>query len=513
MSRRSSLLVAGGTLLAIPAIVLFLRLPALPQAVIDWDESVYLLMARSMLQGHVPYTAVWDHKPPGLYALFALAQLLFGQSILAIRILALAVVTVSCWLLLLYGRRALGSWAIGALAALFYAVFSLQNGGLATNSEILLAPFTIGAFLLLSVRGGVPAAIWPGRVVSFLVIGLLLGVAIQIKAVAAAELLALLALVGVTPWTSRRLGQPARGRAALAAAGLVTGGALLPLLAVAAYFAVSGHFSDYYYANVTANLIYARSAQFSWTALSQALVAQARGGLLLWTGAAAAGALAWLVRRRHTRITLDLAALGVWLAFVLVAVLASQRIYWHYFLQALPPLSLLAAAGIVHAARLDSALSRARQALLIAMVLALGLAAPLAGAVRRSLDEAAALLQRTPRVDVSVYTAAYLRERMAPDDYLYVADAGPILYYLTGARIPTKYVLPAFLNRPEVAAMTGADPLAELERIMALRPRYVVLVEEYLHDPAFLAALQVHLARDYVLEQTIEGQLLYRLRS
>lgn len=505
------MLIAGGALLACGLLVLFLRLPALPQAVIDWDESVYLLMGRSMLQGHLPYTAIWDHKPPGLYALFALAQLLLGPSILSIRLLAVAAVTASCWLLLLYGRRLLGSWAIGGLAALFYAVFSLQNGGLATNSEILLAPFTVGAFLLLGVGSGVPAAIRPRRPGVFLAAGLLLGAAIQIKVVAAAELLAVLALIGVTPWVSRWLDQPATPRAALSSAALVTLGALLPLLVVAAYFAVRGHFADYYYANVTANLIYASSAQFSWALLSQALAAQLRGGLLLWTGAGAAGVLAWLIRRRHPRIAVALAVLGAWLAVVVAAVLVSRRIYWHYFLQALPPLSLLAAAGIAHAVRLDSALPRARQALLLALILALGLAAPLARPVRGSLDEAAALVRRTPRVDVSVYTADYLRQRMAPDDYLFVADAGPVLYYLTDARIPTRYALPAFLNRPEVAAMTGVDPLAEMERIMALRPRYVVLVEEYLHDPAFFDALQAHLARDYVLEQNIEGQLLYRL--
>ena len=28
---------------------------------------------------------------------------------------------------------------------------------------------------------------------------------------------------------------------------------------------------------------------------------------------------------------------------------------------------------------------------------------------------------------------------MAPDDFLYVADGQPILYFLTDAKIPTKY--------------------------------------------------------------------------
>jgi hypothetical protein len=59
--------------------------------------------------------------------------------------------------------------------------------------------------------------------------------------------------------------------------------------------------------------------------------------------------------------------------------------------------------------------------------------------------------------------------------------------------------------------MAGIDPLAERERIMALRPRYVVLPEDYQRDPAFLARLQTHLAEDYLLERSLQGILLYRL--
>lgn len=45
VNRRKFLLLAMAVLLACGASALFLRLPALPQSVIDWDESFYLLMA------------------------------------------------------------------------------------------------------------------------------------------------------------------------------------------------------------------------------------------------------------------------------------------------------------------------------------------------------------------------------------------------------------------------------------------------------------------------------------
>jgi len=43
-----------------------LRISTFFQSVIDWDESVYLLMSKSILDGNLPYIQVWDHKPPDI---------------------------------------------------------------------------------------------------------------------------------------------------------------------------------------------------------------------------------------------------------------------------------------------------------------------------------------------------------------------------------------------------------------------------------------------------------------
>lgn len=512
MRQRRTLLTNLSALALLAALVLFLRLPALPQSVIDWDESIYLLVARGLLHGSAPYTAIWDNKPPGLYVLFALAQVLFGQTVLAIRLLAVAAVTATSFLLWLYGRIVLGGWAIGALAALFYAIFSMQNGGMASNAEIMFAPLTVAAFLLLGARTGAPATLQPCRRLTFLAIGLLLGLAIQIKSVAAMELLAALALVGLAWLISRRQGAPQTREAALAAA-LMAGGAALPLLVAAAAFAVTGHFADYAYANVTALLIYVRNAPPTTPgAIIAALLSQVRGAALLWAAALAAVPLALMIRQRHARAAMKLGALGLWLLFALAATMLSRRFFAHYYLQVLPPLSLLAAAAIVQAATLDSGLPRARRALLIGLIVVIGLVQPAAGYARQSLAEVEALVRRTPRVELLAYTASYLRERMAPGDYLFVAEGPPILYYLTDASIPTRFVLPPMLNG-DLAPMTGLDPLAELDRIMDLRPRYVVLTEDYQRDPVFLDRLRKRLAGDYVLERSIQGILLYRLAS
>jgi 4-amino-4-deoxy-L-arabinose transferase-like glycosyltransferase len=99
-SRLSIVTVAFGFAL----LVLVLRSATFFHSVENWDESLYLLAARSVLDGHTLYTEIWDHKPPGIFYLCALGQLVFGRTVLSIRILAWLAVTASSLLLFLLGR-------------------------------------------------------------------------------------------------------------------------------------------------------------------------------------------------------------------------------------------------------------------------------------------------------------------------------------------------------------------------------------------------------------------------
>lgn len=113
---------------------------------INWDESIYLLISRTMLDGQLLYLDIWDHNQPFVYVLFALGQLVFGKTILSIRLLACVAVATTSLLLYRIGRTTFGEDQQGAVvAAGLYAVFTVSSGGLATNTEILFAPFTVAA--------------------------------------------------------------------------------------------------------------------------------------------------------------------------------------------------------------------------------------------------------------------------------------------------------------------------------------------------------------------------------
>ena len=131
------------------ALVVGMRLDSFRHTVLDPDEAIYVLMAESVVAGRTPYTEVWDHKPPGIYFLFAVVQRVCGRSIAALRLVTCLAVTISAFLLLCCGRFVLRRPAAGYVAAAIYAAFSTANGGLAANTEIFFTPFVVSGFYLL----------------------------------------------------------------------------------------------------------------------------------------------------------------------------------------------------------------------------------------------------------------------------------------------------------------------------------------------------------------------------
>lgn len=67
-------------------VAVFVRLPYFTYAVIDWDESTFILMGDSLLRGHLPLTALSVLKPPLAYLPYAFFIHLFGHSIAAVRL-------------------------------------------------------------------------------------------------------------------------------------------------------------------------------------------------------------------------------------------------------------------------------------------------------------------------------------------------------------------------------------------------------------------------------------------
>ncbi|MBV5262374.1 glycosyltransferase family 39 protein [Synechococcus moorigangaii CMS01] len=129
---------------------LLLRFPFFFQDVIDWDESTFILMGQSLLDGHLPYTEIWDNKPPLLFAVVAAFIKIFGKTIVGVRLAGSVCVAISAFFLYLILKQ---GWGIrGAIIASFVSIYTMTvvtSGQSLMSEHIALVP-VMSAFYILS---------------------------------------------------------------------------------------------------------------------------------------------------------------------------------------------------------------------------------------------------------------------------------------------------------------------------------------------------------------------------
>jgi 4-amino-4-deoxy-L-arabinose transferase-like glycosyltransferase len=462
---------------------LALRAPGFMAAALDPDEGLYMVQAAAWHDGGWPWIAVWDMHPPGAPALLALVHALVPEPVIAMRLAgALAVAATAIGLHAL--ARRLGAGAGTALAAgLLYVAHSVVLGGLATNTEILFAPFIVlAAWLLL----GETLAEAPPRIAVVLTAGLAAGCALFIKQVSAVESAALwLTMVGI----GLGAGRIRPGRLVVLAL-VFAAGAGFPTLATAAGYWWAGHGDLWVQANLVGPLRYGGLVVDGPGPRRGVLGALPHLG---WLGLAALGLLAAPGEaRRLARLLLP------WLAAAGLAVVAPWKFYDHYFLILLPPLCLLAALGLAALARRVLRARFRRRGVVIAV--ALLAAMPVMEMLLPRLAGGLGLRGEDPARQVARLAA----DALAPGEALYIANWHPIAYLLAGQPPPTRFAFPGHLAG-HFARLTGVDADAELARVLALPPGAIVVAPArwWQVRPEARAAIEAALARGYVLAGTV----------
>lgn len=74
------------TLFAYICVSVLIRFPFFFRDYMDRDESTFILMGQSWADGFLPYTQLWDLKPPLVFLFFAAIIEIFGRSYIAIRL-------------------------------------------------------------------------------------------------------------------------------------------------------------------------------------------------------------------------------------------------------------------------------------------------------------------------------------------------------------------------------------------------------------------------------------------
>ena len=481
-------LVAAAGMLVLAAWVVAVRWVSFDVSSSDADESLFLLIGGRWLNGHLPYADIWDVKPPGLFAIFALAQRAFGPGILAARILsALAVFTTSL-ALHRFARRHLGGKSVAIAAAGIYPAYSLILYGLRSRPEMLLAPLVVLG-LDLAVRewrrGSREAA--TSRVV---VAGLLFGAAVMIKQTAIFE-----AILAAGLLSTRSAGAPGSRRFDLRAFVLFGIAGALPTFGFLAYFALSGVEPALYLApfvgashRLGGDGITFVGGALRFLPMLKPIVPLFFGFLLFCTE--------WRPLRASGQAD-GCRALALWVFASAAGIIAMRSMYFQYMQPLVPPF-LLASLVVIRLFALRIERAQIRPLVVAGSCLVLAVY-PMLWLVFSERENAG--WSPLPAKVVAHLQALGLQ----PSDSLYVPDQETTLYLLAGARIPTRF--PQAQHLVCDFTLPDTDQAAEIHRIMAGAPRFVLVSHQRpwmaCERPDRLAIVDAALALGYDREATI----------
>jgi 4-amino-4-deoxy-L-arabinose transferase-like glycosyltransferase len=443
-------------------VALALRAPSFGVTGLDWDESLYVVMAQRWLQGGLPYVAVWDQHPVGLPALLAASTWLIGDGLLAARIACLLAVTGTAMLLYVLLARRADAQLAGWLAALFYLFYMSRPDGLAANTEVFNnLVVSAASFLLL---GQFITGTRRVRAVAMFVSGLLLGIGLQFKYVVLPEAVLLCCAV---LYKMLRGGEGLGRTLSLAVLALI--GGLLPTTLATFYFWYAGVLPTYLDANWRANVAYLDSPLTLAT-----ILARLRFGLLPLIGL-----LPWpimllaLVRDAKTRQRY--ATLGVWLLLWLIAasldVAAPLKLWKHYFNALVPPLCLVAGLTV----QLLADRTGPRRQWLLGSVIVVVLA-PAVGLMVKHIPSSWAI----DRTNVPRTIAEFINQNGSNGHDVYVFNYDPLVYAYAHAEPPTRFVLGIELS--EFSESAGSRPAGEITRILGSTPHWIVVAEPSPYD-------------------------------
>lgn len=427
-------------------------------SVIDHDESTYILIADALRNGEIYLKDVIDTKPIGIFILFGFFQTLFGKSILVIRIITALWIALTAWGLYLVHREFLRtsgtSVANPAPAATgiiyLFATSTYTYYGIAPNTELFFALFSVLALLII---------LRHTHVAWFMLSGLLLGLGFMIKYVVLFDALAI-GLFYV--WQDVRKERPwshwfVRG-AAMAL------GFLIPLGLTWLYYLRIGLGDVFYFYSFELS-----SRYFTDPPIYKYIFYVVENfvrffPLTIW----------YFISLWYWRITgpaLPFFAL-LWGALAMFIILVPGKLFGHYFLQFLLPMSLLAGSFFDDRRPLSGVWRWIRRPgigwpiLIVMIVLNI-------------------FFQKKDYYDKPDYprlVAAFLKERLEPGDILYTGDYHHIVYHLTGMKSPTAYIHRSLIWDADNYEALGITADEAFDNIFLQKPRFVLVEKELKPD-------------------------------
>ena len=484
----------GALILALA--VLVTQFVGLGREVMDPDESTFILMGADVANGHLPFVAQFDLKPPMIFLLIGGVLGAFGKSLVAVRLLGDFLLFGTAMLTFRFSRHVASDWAaLGG--ALVYIAFASMDLGQPTYSELPALFFGMGALLALARS---PVSLRYAALSGFLM---------ALAVLSRSNLYPLpIAFGALLLATALRKSNHVHTRAWLAF-GL---GGLVPPIALVLTYAAAGQLDVLKLAMIDVPLAYAQQVgpidalidnirQFYVTSTLEPLIVIPMVLLVL------AGLARGKERLRNTPWQAWIIALAI--IAVLVSLIFSGAVYPHYWLQLAPLLAVVCAAGL-------DLIRKLRFGPVLAVLAA---ALPISSAIGTRLPQAVAVVAdpagTESRFEVA-RAARFIKSIGRPQATVWPWRKQLIAWYLDAPPLSRAGVQPENIARPAIVgplAERGYVGRDEVGRLMALLPDFVVTDtagKGYAWMRATGRPVDQWLAQHYSLEAQFGDVLVYR---
>ena len=474
--------------IALVLIIFILRLPSFFEPHWYFDEGVYSLFGRAILEGEIPYQYIWDHKPLGIYLIYSLAYMMPFDILIGAKILAFISAVASSILLYLIARQAFPQ-KVALVATFLFAILSTLpffDGNQANGEIFLITPILLSIYLIEPFSK-------TASLKKLFFAGIALGAAISIKQVAAVDLGLAILLI------SLKEGQFIKNVAVL-----VIGSAAIPLLTALLTLFLGTTIQNLWFSVVQYNLSY---------------VVNRRLGIIF--NVLKLVSLTFIAFLFVNRSNIAYFPLVLWFAFDFIGVLTGGQPFPHYLIQILPVSSLILAIAVTrnHSPKLINWLSLSVATLFLFMFVNSFFRIVPYGDVFKEWDYYPSFIKTALSGNKDTFNSvfserwgtgrnkkvvAYLNQESKSEDLVYIWGGGTTawLHYDLDRRLSSRYI--SFIHTDTIPG-SEAETINSLERA---KPKFIITTPR-----ETFPKLKNLINKNYTKKEIIDGVIIYELRK